>query len=298
MSRYWIYIDAKIQGPFEVNSLRRAPGFNLLSQVCLEGQKTWSLADDVLEIKSYFLSPPRVSSLPLEMGNTALKVEAEVEASAPPRMGSPLAVLSMGDNLVEELPPLKGGAPAVNKKDGPVAAPAPVAEGKPGSLRALCEVCGYKNPRDVSICMKCGTPIAAAAKPEAAPEAVEAAKAPLDKKPEETRRPLAVPEPATPILEHKIIAPSPLRHLWIGLAVSLLAIGGFLGMRSWKKHQALKKDQAIPLIRMPPEIAPSSFTLERALAAIALLCAHGGRRCQSVAGNYGVAFRIAHARAP
>src|SRR5580704_9678121 len=101
MSRYWIYIDSKIQGPFEVNSLRRAPGFNLLSQVCLEGQKTWSLADDVLEIKSYFLSPPRVSSMPLEIGNTALKAEAET--AAPPRTGSPLAVLGMGDNLVEEL---------------------------------------------------------------------------------------------------------------------------------------------------------------------------------------------------
>src|ERR1700760_3261613 len=133
MSRYWVYIDSKIQGPYDVPSLRRAPGFNLLSQVCLEGQKTWSLADDVLEIKSYFLAPPRVSSLTFGVdtdGNTALKSEPEISVASRSET-SPLAVLGMGDNLVEELPPLNpiNPMPVVAKKE----------EGKPGALRAVCD---------------------------------------------------------------------------------------------------------------------------------------------------------------
>jgi len=247
MSRYWIYIDSKIQGPFEVNSLRRAAGFNLLTQVCLEGQKTWSLADDVLEIKSYFLSPPRVSSLALEVGNTALNVEVETAAS-PHTQSSPLAVLSMGDNLVEELPPLKAGS-SIGKKEGAAQTSPAAAELKPGSLRALCDVCGYKNPRDVSLCMKCGTPIAAV-KTDPVPETADTL---VDKKSADAAVATVTPEPITPILEHKIIAASPLRGLWMGVVVGLLALGGFFGARSWKKHQTLKNAHAIPVLQIPAE---------------------------------------------
>jgi len=257
MARYWVYIEGKIQGPAEVTGLRRVPGFNLLSQVCMEGEQTWSLADDVLEIKSYFLSPPRASSLTMDIGNTALKIEAE--ATAPPRSASPLSVLT--DNLVEELPPLESKAP---KKNTPM--PAPV-EGKPGSLRTLCEVCGYKNPRDVNLCMKCGTPIAAAGSGTEVLPDVEDLAGEKNQKKEDVVLPslpglTAPPEhsvdaPLTPILEHKITAPGPSRWIWLALAVGGVMAVGLVAHRSWKKHQLAKKEH-IPLIRLPPEMNTSA----------------------------------------
>jgi ribosome-associated toxin RatA of RatAB toxin-antitoxin module len=240
MARYWVYIDSKIQGPVEVPALRRVAGFNLLSQVCMEGEQTWSLADDILEIKSYFLAPPRASSLQMEFGNTAVKVEAE----APPirNDASPLSILSMDQNLVEELPPLDGKAPPV-KKDAPGGTAA--AEGKPNALRALCDVCGYKNPRDVTLCLKCGAPVGAAPATVEKPTVdvpLPAAAAPAS---------TGEDEPHTQILEHKILPPSPMRNILIGVAVAAVALTGVFGIRSWKKHHP-KKAPAIPLVRMPP----------------------------------------------
>ena len=63
MPKFWVYIDAKIQGPVQIPSLRKVAGFNLLTQVCLEGEQSWRMADEVIEIKSYFLSPPRLEFL-------------------------------------------------------------------------------------------------------------------------------------------------------------------------------------------------------------------------------------------
>ena len=80
MERYWVYIDSKVQGPVEVPALRKLSGFTLLTQVCLENEQTWRVADDIVEIKAYFLAPPRVSSMPHSQGNLALKVEPEVVA--------------------------------------------------------------------------------------------------------------------------------------------------------------------------------------------------------------------------
>lgn len=256
MARYWVYVDSKIQGPVDTAGLRRVPGFNLLSQVCLEGEQTWSLADDVLEIKSYFLSPPRASALPpMEVGNTAIKVEPEAVAAheAPPvRSGaSPLSILSMGDNVLEELPPLD----AASK---PMVAPAPASDGKPGTLRSVCDICGYKNPRDVKACMKCGTPIAGASAAE-----MPAAEAPAEKKDATEAVAAAAPvaaspaadAPMTPVLEHKIVARPPWRPIAIGVAAAVVLSSSILGVRHWKKAHA-PKPAAVPLIQMPEAPAP------------------------------------------
>src|SRR5438105_5043494 len=71
MARFWVYVGDKVQGPVDIPSLRKVPGFNLLSQVCEEGEQTWRMADEVIEIKSYFLSPPRPNSFAIDAGNTA-----------------------------------------------------------------------------------------------------------------------------------------------------------------------------------------------------------------------------------
>src|SRR6185503_10289732 len=63
MERYWVYLDNRVQGPVEIPALRKLSGFNLLTQVCAEGQESWRLADEVIEIKAYFAAPPRGSSL-------------------------------------------------------------------------------------------------------------------------------------------------------------------------------------------------------------------------------------------
>ena len=63
MERFWVYLDNKVQGPVEIPALRKLTGFNLLTQVCPEGQEAWRMADDVIEIKAYFSAPPRGSSL-------------------------------------------------------------------------------------------------------------------------------------------------------------------------------------------------------------------------------------------
>src|SRR2546429_1724987 len=86
MARFWVYIGDKIQGPVDIPSLRKVPGFNLLTQVCPEGAQTWRMADDVIEIKSYFLSPPRPNSFAIPAGNTAPKLDfaPPLEAAAKP----------------------------------------------------------------------------------------------------------------------------------------------------------------------------------------------------------------------
>src|ERR1035438_1470840 len=129
MARFWVYIGTKIQGPVDIPSLRKVPGFNLLSQVCQEGEQTWRMADEVIEIKSYFLSPPRPNSFALDTGNAAPQLE-----------------MAPKPNLEEMTLPEPNSIETIstpNKKAEPVTA------GSPNMLRAVCDVCGYKNPRDV-----------------------------------------------------------------------------------------------------------------------------------------------------
>jgi len=141
MARFWVYIDSKVEGPLEVPALRKVQGFNLLSQVCAEGEQTWRMADEVIEIKSYFLAPPRAGAITFEAGNTALLVEPDPELQVETLEEKPGAV------------PLTVIDPKEIKETKDAKAPGP------GGLRVSCEVCGYKNPRDVKDCMKCGTPV-------------------------------------------------------------------------------------------------------------------------------------------
>ncbi len=139
--RYWVYIGTAVQGPVEVPALRKLEGFNLLTQVCAEGEQSWRMADEVIEIKSYFLSPPRPMALPFESGNTAPYIESlpEIETLPEPKKESPVVL-----SIVE---------PAGEPPKGAVS---------PAGLRVACVHCGYKNPRDVAGCMKCGGSLKAA----------------------------------------------------------------------------------------------------------------------------------------
>src|SRR5687767_5803663 len=85
MARFWVYLDNQVQGPVEIPALRKLPGFNLLTQVCLEGQEAWRMADEVIEIKAYFSAPPRSSSLiPDTQADPSPVEKAQMESTLPP----------------------------------------------------------------------------------------------------------------------------------------------------------------------------------------------------------------------
>ena len=159
MARFWVYIGDKIQGPVDVPSLRKVPGFNLLTQVCPEGAETWRMADEVIEIKSYFLSPPRPNSFAIPLGNTAPKLDFV----APPETATKPVLEEL--TLPEPNTSWQNGTADPAKKEAAPAA-APTGGSPPlGALRTICEVCSYKNPRDVTVCMKCGEKLSVPAVP-------------------------------------------------------------------------------------------------------------------------------------
>lgn len=248
MARYWVYIGTKIHGPVDVPSLRKLNGFNLLSQVCLEGEQTWRLADDVIDIKSYFLSPPRVSALPVVIGNTVVAPDP-----LPSPEEEPTAV-----QVLETLPEAPVESPAAPPAAEPVrqaaaanaAAPSTTetAAAKSPALRALCEICGYKNPRGVRACMKCGTPIAAAASPESETKtSAEQAPAPAEEA-------ALLDTPIEPPAEKSAWAwpLSPRQWAIAGsvLAAVVLLVGGSLWLRSRAKHKRAPVVPA-PVIAQP-----------------------------------------------
>src|SRR5712692_10961903 len=160
MARFWVYIGDKIQGPVDIPSLRKVPGFNLLTQVCPEGAETWRMADEVIEIKSYFLSPPRPNSFAIELGNTAPKLDLAL-----PRPELEEMTLPEPNTAWQKLAtPYKQGEPILEILPADEPKTEPAVAGPGAALRAVCEVCGYKNPRDVSICMKCGEKLLSPAK--------------------------------------------------------------------------------------------------------------------------------------
>jgi hypothetical protein len=259
MARYWVYIDSKV-GPTDVPALRKIPSFTLLTQVCPENEQTWRMADEIIEIKSYFLSPPRASALPAEAVNaeplpketktllTVLEPNAEIEL---PR-ANPLPV-----SKIEILPP-----PANNQKE-----PA-----GPAALRVYCEVCGYKNPRDVTTCMKCGTDIKPSAQPGPTPAtapAPGAASPALDKPPvrlpELKASPAVVPtlakgaDPAAVPVDLKAnpMVEIPVTRILITLlAASLVGALGFGGYKFWiQRHR-----RSHPVVVKPPVVAPVTTT--------------------------------------
>jgi len=265
MARYWVYIDSRIQGPVDIPTMRKLPGFNLLAQVCQEGEKSWRLADEVIEIKSYFLAPPRISSLSIPVGNTVPQPETLPD---PNPQKAPLTVLEPDTSFLEELPAITPADKSAGKIDLPkddkkvpanaaaaAAAGTPPASGKAaGGLRALCDVCGYKNPRDVNACMKCGSPITGGSGTEVLDDTPVPAKMPV---PVAT----ATPAPASAeevlaklqksIQEESLAAadntppPTPAvavpRIVWVILGITILVVGSFLGYRAWNKKKKVAK---------------------------------------------------------
>ena len=249
MARYWVFHDGRVQGPVDIPSLRKIPGFTLLTQVCAEGESGWRMADEVVEIKSYFLAPPRVSSMPVDVGNT-VAVPAPMPAAEP--------------SLIETLPPMTPIQLTVESPDkGAIEPPkeAPPASG--GALRVSCAICGYKNPRDVATCMKCGTPIAAASAEEKAKTPVkDEASKPIILEPAAPPSPLKTPAPtpaaaapAAPPVDPKAgtMVEIPITRILILLVAGSLIGGlGFVGSRYWKKHHLPKAKKSVaPVVSAP-----------------------------------------------
>lgn len=243
MPRFWIYIGTKIQGPLDVSSLRKVPGFTLLTQVCQEGEQTWRVADEVIEIKSYFLAPPRPNSFVSPNSNAVQVTEMPPELAALPLPDAAkdktpkLSIVNAVDGDTLELPEVKKAAPTPEAG----ASPAPAA----GGLRILCDICGYKNPRDVAACMKCGSPLKApGAAPEGQPGAapLKTPEAPLleSLKLEEAPPPVAsTPPPAAEAAPASSMVEIPLTKVLIGVVIlTVLSGGGFMGYKTWKKHKA------------------------------------------------------------
>jgi len=243
MQRYWVYIDSKVQGPVDVPALRKISNFTLLTQVCAENEQTWRMADEIIEIKSYFLSPPRAS---------ALMAEAVNAAPLPKESGTLLTVIEP-DPVVEStrpLPaPLPGGMPEPAVVKIPLNAVTPAMGGpkeQSGALRLYCAVCGYKNPRDVTSCMKCGTPIQTPS-----PEKGEGGRRPdegpsprpspgkVEGIPTPSASPAKAPEPAAIPVDLKasqMIEIPVTRILLTLLAASLVGALGFGGYKFWVMH--------------------------------------------------------------
>lgn len=245
MARYWVYLDTKTQGPFEVPDLRKVPGFNLLAQVCAEGEQAWRMADEVIEIKSYFLAPPRARSAALEIGNAALRLEPEIELPEAPEPVH-LTVVEPGVPDAAALPP----APQETVKRARLV-----------GMRVACGVCGYKNPRDVKDCMKCGTVLQLEETAGGAPaekEAVELASPKTDLaslvgavKPAAALGPL--PEaPPRPTIEIPVA-----RIAWLTTTLAVLTAALVLGIRHWQKPKAPVRKPVIvrKVVPMPVDIA-------------------------------------------
>lgn len=250
MPRYWLYLDSKVQGPYEIPHLRKVPGFTLLTQVCAENDPSWRLADEVIDIKAYFLAPPRASSVFLDSGNAAAAPQAWVEET-------PSALSLVEPRSQEALDASTAASPAVQAEEPPVERPGP----GPQALRLSCEVCGYKNPRDVASCMKCGTTLhaktgaEAAAAPESAAPVESPAPAPVMEEPAapmpaaEASAPFSIPAPESRPSATVDIPVA--RILFILTAVSVLAGAGFMGYRFWKARRGPKVPPAASL-KAPP----------------------------------------------
>ncbi len=231
----------------DVASLSKVSGFNLLTQVCEEGAQVWRMADEVIEIKSYLLSPPHPNSFALDAGNAAPQWEPpppvpiieEVTLSEP-------NLDWLGSTLEAKKSDPSPEVPAVSPGPARAASSSPELE-----LRNLCEACGFRNPRDVALCMKCGDVLKGAppsmiveekATPVEARHEPPKASASMPVSQDRGRIDVSVPgAPTVDIPLPKLIA------LVAGLAI--LAGGSFLGVRSWKKRHVVPPT---PVLVAPP----------------------------------------------
>ncbi len=249
MARFWVYIGDKIQGPVDIPSLRKVPGFNLLTQVCPEGEETWRIADEVIEIKSYFLSPPRPNSFAVSAGNTAPNLDA------PPKVEfSPLPEL---EELTLPEPNTSWQNLAADPKKIEAAA-APAGQTGPGAaLRAVCDVCGYKNPRDVTLCMKCGEILKGVSSKPAVPGPTPAVSLPA---PNPVLTPARATTPAPVAADSNsgsgaTVEISVSKLVACIAAASAVALTSFFGIRSWKKHHTARPAQAVRTVSKVPSPA-------------------------------------------
>jgi len=246
MARYWVYIDSKIQGPVDVPALRKIAGFTLLTQVCSEGEQTWRMADEIVEIKSYFLSPPRASTLLAQAANgdivrdagpalTVIDPEPAIEA---PPMVRPVLDAKGQEPLATAM---MGQVPAPTPE--PVIVPFPAKESAgPLSLRQVCEKCGYKNPRDVNACMKCGSSLGDVKESGAPGPGTKAAEVPIPVP--ATKGPDPRPSPSLTPASSAAMGPTPspmieipvTRILIMVVSASVIGVLGFVGFRLAKKH--------------------------------------------------------------
>jgi hypothetical protein len=207
-----------------------------LTQVCQEGEQTWRMADEVIEIKSYFISPPRLNAFVADAGNAAPKLDLSPKPV--------LEELTLPEpNTLEQI-----ATPPVNKKVEP-----PATGAAPSALRAVCDVCGYKNPRDVAVCMKCGEKLKGSAPPLASSPAVQAAepKGAIDLS---AAKPITAPTPvATEVdIKSSAMVEVPLSKLLVGaVAIALVAGASFLGIHSWKKKHHPPLNRPMSVVQRP-----------------------------------------------
>jgi hypothetical protein len=263
MERYWVYLDNKVQGPIEIPSLRKLSGFNLLTQVCVEGQESWRVADEVIEIKAYFAAPPRGSSLvPDTQPDLPVAEKPQIELAMP------------STSVIETLPEMPG-VQAGNTAPKPMATPAvqtaaqaAFGQASPAeSLRQSCATCGYKNPRDVAVCMKCGSPLKTAGAP--VEDKPKISLNPLPFKPERvTPAPLSVDpvivESSSPMVE------IPVKRIAIILVSITLAGCVVMAVRHiWKTkhHPAIALHPKVINTLPQPPAEPMSYTKKEKAAA-------------------------------
>jgi len=197
------------------------------------------MADDVIEIKSYFLSPPRPNSFAMAAGNTAPKLDLApppdlAPKARPGRADTPEPNTSWQNNAVEpakkEAAPMPGGT----------------------ALRAVCDVCGYKNPRDVAVCMKCGEKLPGT--PVGTVPTEKPALAPLP-----TPTPAPSPAPASvavePVSGSNTMVEIPIMKLVAGVVVAILVVGDLLSLSGRGKSGTLLAPRRRSRSRDPPGVS-------------------------------------------
>jgi hypothetical protein len=250
MARFWVFIDNKVQGPVEIPALRKLSGFNLLTQVCAEGQESWRVADEVIEIKAYFSAPPRATSSETDspadfsLNRSAIEVlpPAADDSIHPMNFAARAGVNGMTPDVETLEMPADRGPVVGNTVPQPAQA-----EG----LRQSCATCGYKNPRDVVICMKCG----GALKPTGADERPKISlNALADAPAKATANPAAsvsiAPQPAMIKAEPPTVE-IPIKRIAV-ILVSVIVVGGlvfggrqfFRGKKSAKHRRTVVVQQA------------------------------------------------------
>ncbi len=251
--RFWVYLENNVQGPVDIPALRKLNGFNLLTQVCQEGQSAWRMADEVIEIKSYFSAPPRVSALITQQNAQT----AEIPETLPSPKTIELSVVDAQASADTDTLPDASNTPntdAVMQKleaDSPLAKrPALVPpEGEEETLGKMCPKCAKQNPLERKTCRACGVALEPD-KEDMPVSTLESLTKPLDEpmpatNSAATQDPDSAAMPTTPMVE------IPMRRLAIIIgSMAIVGIVVLFGHKGWKKHQAKKAAAAAPALTL------------------------------------------------